>query len=52
MVNKKLLDEAVKVLGPKIVNCIMRLSDKQVDEFEKRLDKLIESKKTQIVVSE
>lgn len=52
MVNKKLLDEAVRVLGPKIVNSIMRMSDKQVDEFEKRIDKLIESKKKQIVVTE
>lgn len=30
----------------------MRMSDKQVDEFEKRIDKLIESKKKQIVVTE
>ena len=40
------LNKAVTVLGPKIVNSIMRLSLRQIEDFDSKIKELIEERKT------
>ena len=39
------LDRAIRILGPKLVNSIFRLSKKDLDIFEAKLTELVESKR-------
>jgi hypothetical protein len=39
------LDKAITVLGPKIVNSIMRMSLRQLEDFDSKIKKLIEEHK-------
>ena len=41
----KELDRAMQVLGPKVINSIMRMSQKQLDDFDTKVKELVESKR-------
>ncbi len=42
------LDRAIRILGPKMVLSIKRISGKATDTFEKNINELVESKRYKI----
>lgn len=39
------LDRAIRVLGPKMVNCIKRTSLKKIYDFETKIQELVDAKR-------